>query len=99
MVSTLEHDARSLQSRLSQEASARRKAESALRRIAQEGVDTDVEKIWAQIETDERITRLTRRLRATETMRDIERRLAVEQIQKYRTRVKELVRRPNTRAA
>ncbi len=95
-VASLERNTDALRERLRQEATARRKAQSALRKQAVGDPRAMVQETWIELATDEQIQRLTRRLKAVEKMRTIERRRAVDQIHRHRNQINDL---QNRRAA
>ena len=87
----LEENSNSLQEELQREAAARRKAESGLKREAdQPHASENSQAISAQIETDEKIKRLTRELDATRKIRMIERQQAEAELKKVRTELAEV---------
>ena len=88
-IALLELDLESLRSRLTHEASLRRKAQAALRRQAQDD-DSSFLKAWIEIESGELIERLTRRLDAAERMRNLERLHALDRIESYRRELAKL---------
>ena len=90
-VAWLEENSNSLQEELQREAAARRKAESGLKREAdQPNASENSQAISAQIETDEKIKRLTRELDATRKIRMIERQQAEAELKKVRTELAEV---------